>query len=128
METIYYYRGFQLLLKLDMDNEYIVGEVIFDEDFKDLKFWAASDSFSDLIEEFEDYIQTFLEEKKETFIYKNVTLEITKAVGGKWRGYSDYFIHFEGETLDDLKRRFINDVDALEESARVWNELQNLSN
>lgn len=124
METIYY-RGFQLQVSLDIPNEYIVGEVIPDENFKDLKFWAASDSFSDLIEKFEDYIQTFLEERKETFVHKNVTLEIHKAVGGKWKGYSDYFIHFEGETLEELKRSFINDVDALEESARVWNELQN---
>lgn len=36
METIYYYRGFQLQLSLDIDNVYIVGEVIPNEDFKDL--------------------------------------------------------------------------------------------
>ena len=91
METINY-RGFQLQVSLDIPNEYLVGEVILDESLKDLKFWEASDSFSDLIEKFENYIQTFLEENKETFIYKNITLEITKAVGGKWRGNSDYFL------------------------------------
>lgn len=125
MENIIGYKGFQLQVSLDIPNEYIVGEVILNESFKDLKFWAATDSFSDLIEKFEKYIDTFLEERKETFIYKNVTLEINKAVGGKWKGYSDYFIHFENETLDALKHSFTVDVDALEESARVWDELQN---
>jgi len=125
MENTIEYRGFQLQISLDIANEQIVGELVPDENFKDLKFWMGKDSLRDLIEEFEDYIQTFLSERKETFIYKNVTLEIAKLVGGKWKGYSNYFIHFEGETLDEIKLRFINDVDALEEHARIWNELQN---
>jgi len=124
MENTIGYRGYQFQISLDIDNEYIVGEIVPNENFKDLKFRAVSDSFSGLIEKFENYIDTFLEEREETFTYKNVALKINKTAGGKWKGNSDYFIIFEEETLDKIKQQFMEEVNVLEESAKVWNELQ----
>ena len=52
MENIISYRGFQLRVSFDIPNEQIVGEVILDENFKDLKFLRGKDSFYDLIVEY----------------------------------------------------------------------------
>jgi len=130
MENIISYRGFQLQVSLDTDCLVILGKVVPNENFKDLELEIGSDSFTDLANDFEEYIDEFLEQKREVFYYKNATLELSKEGGSNdWYGYLPFSRGwvFSGDSSDDIVRQFVEYINGLEESARFWNELQNKS-
>jgi len=128
MENIISYKGFQLQVSLDTDCLVILGKVVPNENFKDLELEIGSDSFTDLANDFEEYIDNFLEQKREVFHYKNATLNISKEGGSNnWKGYipNSRMWWFKGDSSDEVIRQFVEYINELEESARLWKELQN---